>query len=112
MKKIALLMLIAAIVLVSSFALTSCKKNQPDVNIDTDGDGTPDVNIDTDGDEKPDVNVDTDGDEKPDVNIDTDGDKKPDDNLDSDGDGTPDDGNLGLPDFGEDGIELPIIPLD
>ena len=63
---------------------------KPDVNIDTDGDGKPDVNIDTDGDGKPDVNVDTDGDGKPDVNIDTDGDGKPDVNIDTDGDGKPD----------------------
>ncbi len=65
-------------------------KEDPDTNIDTNGDGKPDTNIDTDGDGKPDTNIDTNGDGKPDTNIDTDGDGKPDTNIDSDGDGKPD----------------------
>ena len=63
---------------------------EPDINIDTDGDGDPDINIDTDGDKKPDINIDTDGDGDPDINIDTDGDGDPDINIDTDGDGDPD----------------------
>ena len=62
----------------------------PDINIDIDGDGKPDINIDTDGDNEPDLNIDVDGDKKPDINIDTDGDSKPDVNIDTDGDKTPD----------------------
>lgn len=62
----------------------------PDINIDIDGDGQPDINIDTDGDNEPDLNIDVDGDKKPDINIDTDGDSKPDVNIDTDGDKTPD----------------------
>lgn len=63
---------------------------KPDINIDTNGDGKPDINIDTNGDNKPDINIDTNGDGKPDVNIDTNGDGKPDINIDVDGDGIPD----------------------
>ena len=62
----------------------------PDINIDTDGDGEPDINIDTDDDGDPDINIDTDGDKEPDINIDTDGDKEPDINIDTDDDGEPD----------------------
>lgn len=88
---------------------------KPDINIDTDGDGLPDINIDTNGDNipdinidvnddgHPDINVDTDQDGKPNINIDTNGDKKPDVNIDVDGDRKPDtnidvDGDL-LPDI-------------
>ncbi len=63
---------------------------EPDINIDTDGDGEPDVNIDTDDDGKPDINIDTDKDGKPDVNVDVNGDGKPDINIDTDKDGKPD----------------------
>ena len=91
---------------------------KPDVNVDTDGDGKPDVNVDTDGDGKPDVNVDTDGDGKPDVNVDTDGDGKPDVNVDTDGDGKPDvnvdtDGD-GKPDLNidTDGDGVPDLNID
>ena len=63
---------------------------EADINIDTDGDKEPDINIDTDGDKDPDINIDTDGDGDPDINIDTDGDKDPDINIDTDGDGDPD----------------------
>ncbi|WP_346965719.1 hypothetical protein [Coprobacillus cateniformis] len=62
----------------------------PNINIDTDGDGTPDINIDIDGDGVPDVNIDTNGDNNPDVNVDVDGDGIPDINIDTDGDGKPD----------------------
>ena len=57
----------------------------PNVDVDTDGDGEPDINIDTDGDGDPDINIDTDGDKEPDINIDTDGDGEPDINIDTDG---------------------------
>lgn len=63
---------------------------EPDIDIDTDGDGRPDLNVDTDGDGKPDLNVDTNGDRRPDLNIDTNGDGKPDINIDTNGDGRPD----------------------
>ena len=63
---------------------------KPDVNIDIDGDNKADINIDTNGDGKPNINIDTDGDGKPDINIDTDGDSKPNINIDTDGDGKPD----------------------
>ncbi|MCI8541656.1 MAG: hypothetical protein HFE67_09145, partial [Erysipelotrichaceae bacterium] len=63
---------------------------QPELNIDTDGDGYPDVNLDLDGDGKADINVDLDGDGIPDVDIDSTGDGKPDVNVDEDGDGIPD----------------------
>ena len=64
--------------------------SNPNINIDTNGDGKPDVNIDTNGDGKPDTNIDTDGDNIPDINIDVDGDGVPDINIDTDGDGKPD----------------------
>ena len=64
----------------------------PNLNVDTDGDGKPDVNVDTDGDGKPDVNVDTDGDGVPDLNIDTNDDGKADKNIDANGDGIPETG--------------------
>ena len=62
----------------------------PDINIDTNGDGIPDVNIDVDGDGKPDINIDIDGDGIPDINIDIDRDGVPDINIDTDGDGIAD----------------------
>ena len=90
----------------------------PDINIDTDGDGDPDINIDTDGDGDPDINIDTDGDKDPDINIDTDGDGDPDINIDTDGDGDPDvnvdtDGD-GKPDINidTDGDGEPDINID
>ena len=97
-RRMVLLMLVASIMLVSVISFASCKKKD-DVNIDTDGDGVPDVNIDTDGDKKPDTNIDTDGDRIPDENL---------------GDDDSGDNDAPFPgyDFGEDGIELPIIPLD
>ena len=65
-------------------------EKDPNIDIDTDGDGEPDINIDTDGDGDPDINIDTDDDKDPDVNIDTDGDGEPDINIDEDGDLVPD----------------------
>lgn len=62
----------------------------PDINVDTNGDGVPDINIDTNGDGKPDINIDTDGDGIPDINIDIDRDGVPDINIDTDGDGKAD----------------------
>lgn len=44
--------------------------NNPNLNIDTNGDGIPDINIDTDGDGVADINIDTDGDGIPDTNLD------------------------------------------
>ena len=78
---------------------------EPDINIDTDGDGEPDINIDTDGDKKPDINIDTDDDGEPDINIDTDGDGDPDINIDTDGDKKPDI-NIDTDDDGEPDINI------
>lgn len=67
------------------------KELEPEINIDTDGDGKPDINVDVDGDGKPDINIDVDGDGKADVNIDTDGDQIADSKIDKNGNGIPDD---------------------
>lgn len=85
------------------------KDGNPDVNVDTDGDGKPDINVDVDGDKIPDINVDTNEDGYPDINVDTDGDKKPDINIDTDNSGTwkpsTDGGN-------EDGVWKPDTDID
>ena len=85
------------------------KDGNPDVNVDTNGDGKPDINVDVDGDKIPDINVDTNEDGYPDINVDTDGDKKPDINIDTDNSGTwkpsTDGGN-------EDGVWKPDTDID
>lgn len=63
------------------YAFIAEKSTDPNVNVDTDCDGTPDINIDTGDDGIPDINIDTTGDGEANYNVDIDDDQIPDVNI-------------------------------